>query len=288
MYRYVDVHSHVALDMFGTDSDEVICSMCEQGIATIVVGVDRLTSEQALACAQRHENVFATIGVHPSEAFAGRNVSGGDISPSGQASEGDGKREVFDENIYGALVKNPKVVAIGECGLDYYRLSGEETPRRKDEQHRLFEQQIRFAVKHDKPLMLHGRPSKGSMDAYEDMLSLLARYKEMYGEKLRGNAHFFVGTPDIAQRFFALNFTVSFSGVITFASEYDATVRAAPQGMIHAETDSPYAAPHPHRGKRNDPRFLPTIVGRLAELRGEDEEVLRTALRENAARVFGV
>ena len=261
MYRYIDVHSHVGMDLFGDDSGEVLLAMEESGIATIVVGVDSVTSEQAVALAQKHNNVFATVGCHPE----------------------DGKAENFDEEYYTRLVKNSKVVAVGECGLDYYRLIAEEADTRKEQQKQLFAKQIEFALAHDKPLMLHGRPSKGTMDAYEDMLTLLRSY-----EGLRGNVHFFVGTPAIAEQFFALNFTVSFTGVGTFSGDYDAVVRAAPQGMIHAETDSPYATPMPHRGKRNDPRFLPLIVARLAEIRGEPQEELRQALLSNAKRVFGL
>ena len=261
MYRYIDVHSHVGIDLFGADSDEVLAAMEKEGVATIVVGVDRATSEQAAALAGKHNNVFATVGCHPE----------------------DGKAENFDEEYYARLVKHPKVVAVGECGLDYYRLTVEEADARKEQQKKLFVSQIEFALEHDKPLMLHGRPSKGTMDAYEDMLTLLRSY-----EGLRGNVHFFVGTPEIAEQFFALNFSVSFTGVVTFSHDYDEVVRRAPQDMIHAETDSPYATPIPHRGKRNDPRYLPLIAHRLAEIRGEPEEELRQALLQNAKRVFGL
>lgn len=265
MYRYIDVHSHVALDLFGADSNEVLLSMQEQGIATIVVGVDQASSESAVSCARAYDNVFATIGVHPE----------------------DGKEEGFDASFYGRLVTNPKVVAVGECGLDYYRLSSEESGARKESQKNLFVQQIEFALAHNKPLMIHGRPSKGSMDAYEDILSILDVYVLSHGSLLRGNVHFFVGTSEIAEQFFTRNFTVSFTGVVTFARDYDGVVTSAPQGMIQAETDSPYATPVPHRGKRNDPRYLPLIVAKLAELRGESEENLRIALLANAERVFG-
>ena len=265
MYRYIDVHSHVALDMFGSDSNEVLLSMREQGIATIVVGVDQASSEAAVSCAEANDNVFATIGVHPE----------------------DGRDEGFDRGFYERLVVKPKVVAVGECGLDYYRLSPEESEFRKQSQKDLFVQQIEFARAHDKPLMIHGRPSKGSMDAYEDILAILDAYRVSGGPALRGNVHFFVGTSEIAEQFFARQFTVSFTGVVTFTRDYDDVVMSAPQDMIHAETDSPYATPVPHRGKRNDPRQLPLIVARLAELRGESEEDLRIALLKNAERVFG-
>lgn len=265
-YRYIDVHSHVALDHFGSDQDEVIRSMREQGIATITVGVDLATSTQAALCAEAHENVFATVGLHPDE----------------------GRQEVFDAGRFDALAAHPKVVAVGECGIDFYGTPAQEHAREAQRQREQFREQIAFAVKHGKPLMLHGRPSKGTMDAYADMLEVLTEAKARSGDALRGNVHFFVGTPEVAERFFELGFSVSFSGVVTFSHDYDEAVKAAPPTLLHAETDSPFAAPAPHRGTRNDPRLLPLIAARLAKLRGVGEEELRVQLLSNAKRLFGL
>lgn len=276
MNRYIDIHSHVALDMFGSNSDEVFKAMREEGIATIVVGVNLETSKQAIACAEAHENVFATVGVHPNE------TSGGDFVPRSS----DNRSDSFELKVFRDLIKHPKVVAVGECGLDYYRLTTDEPEDvQKERQKNLFLNQIAISGVQNKPLMIHGRPSIGSMDAYDDILEILDTNS---AQTLQGNIHFFVGTSAIAQKFFDRNFTVSFPGVITFSSDYDDVVKSAPRHMIHAETDSPYATPVPYRGKRNDPRYLPLIVSRMAQLRGEDEEELRIALLENARRVFGV
>jgi TatD DNase family protein len=144
-----------------------------------------------------------------------------------------------------------------------------------------------LAVQVNKPLMLHGRPSTKTMDAYEDMLYILERAKNIYGDKLRGNAHFFVGNIDIAKRFLAIGFTMSFSGVITFTHDYDEVLRFLPLDMIHAETDSPYATPAPNRGKRNSPLYVKYIYEKIAEIKGLEKETVRLQLLENAKRVFG-
>ena len=156
-----------------------------------------------------------------------------------------------------------------------------------DRQQRLFVEQIELAVECDKPLMLHGRPDEG-MDAYEDMLHILGNAKKKYDEKLRGNAHFFVGTPEIAKQFNDLGFTVSFSGVITFAKMYEEVVRSIPLDMMHAETDSPYATPAPHRGKRNTPIYVEHIYQKIADLKVLEKEEVRVQLVKNAKRIFGL
>jgi len=140
--------------------------------------------------------------------------------------------------------------------------------------------QINFALKHDKPIMIHAR------DAYEEILQIL----ESLGgptAKLRGNVHFFAGDWEIAQRFFAIDFTISFTGVITFTSDYDEVIKKAPLEKILSETDAPYVAPTPYRGKRNEPSYVQEVVKRIAEIRGEDFEEVRTALVNNALRMIG-
>ncbi len=228
--------------------------------------------------ADAHTNIFATIGLHP----------------------GDNPLEVYDEEAYEKLARHEKVVAVGECGLDYYYIEtffAKEREQKgitwneneeKERQKKVFQKQIDLAINVGKPLMLHGRPTKGSMDAYEDMLDMLEKSKKIHGDKLKGNAHFFAGDIDIAKRFIDIDFTVSFPGVITFSHDYDDVVRYVPLHMIHAETDSPYATPAPYRGKRNTPLLVQEIVAKIAILRQEPFEEVRLKLLENAKRVFGV
>ena len=257
--RYIDVHSHVSFSEFDRDREEVLARMREASVAAITVGVDLESSRKAVALAEREENVWATIGLHPA----------------------DNRAEEFDPAVYAPLVAHPKVVAVGECGLDYYRIRGD---RAEDlaRQTRNFEAQIAFAAEYDKPLMLHCR------DAHADVIAILARAREQFGERVRGNVHFFTGDPATARAYVGLGFTVSFTGVLTFAREYDATVRAVPLDSILSETDCPFAAPVPHRGKRNEPIHVREVVSAIARIRGEDEGEVARALRVNAVRLFKI
>jgi TatD DNase family protein len=266
MTNYIDVHSHIHDKAFDEDRDAVISEMKEKGFGTITVGTDLAESTKAREASERHDNVWFTVGVHPV----------------------DNRHEIFDKKTYREMLMHPKCVALGECGLDYFHIKDIDNKTADIErQKKLFQEQIELAVECDKPLMLHGRPGEG-MDAYEDMLEILSTAKEKYGDKLRGNAHFFVGTPEIAQEFNGLNFTVSFSGVITFASMYEEVIRKVPFEMMHAETDSPYATPIPHRGKRNMPVYVEHIYEKIAEIKGLEKEEVRVQLIENAKRVFGL
>ncbi|MEN9390616.1 MAG: hypothetical protein RLZZ283_716 [Candidatus Parcubacteria bacterium] len=255
--RYFDAHSHVSFKDYDDDREAVIGRMEAGGVGTITVGVDYETSAQAVAFAEKYDNFYATIGLHPTDTVT----------------------ESFDASQYAALASHPKVVGVGECGLDYFRLEGDfETEKKR--QVADFEKQIAFALEHDLPLMLHCRPKKGSMDAYEDVLALLA------GRNARGNVHFFVGNVDIARKFYDLGFTTSFTGVLTFTHDYDEVVRFAPLDMLLTETDSPYVAPVPHRGTRNEPSYVGHVVAAIAQIRVADEEQIRAQILENAKRVF--
>ena len=260
---YIDVHSHVSFKEYEHDRGEVLDRMRYANIHTITVGVDLASSKKAVGTANAYKEMYASVGLHPA----------------------DNKKETFDPEQYKELASNIDVVAIGECGLDYYRIDKDDE-REKERQKKEFLSQVAFAVSVGLPLMLHCRPRKGTMDAYLDMLDMLEDAKKKYGDKLLGDVHFFVGNADIAERFVTLDFTLSFTGVITFSKEYDEVVKRTPLHMIQAETDSPYATPVPLRGERNEPIQVAKIVKRIAELRGEDPEKVRKALVENAYRVF--
>lgn len=264
-YAFFDIHSHLHDKAFDEDREKLLGEMKSYGVGTITVGTDVVESNKAIALAETYEHVYATIGLHPN----------------------DNKEEVFDREVYEKLASHDKVIAIGECGLDYFRLDS-DSDKEKERQKEIFAQQIEIAVNVNKPLMLHGRPAKGSMDAYEDMLTLLEEAKKLHGNKVRGNAHFFAGNIDIAQRFINIGFTMSFSGVITFTKDYDDVVRFIPLTLLHAETDSPYATPIPYRGRRNTPMYVQEVVAKIAVLREQPMEEVRVQLLENAKRVFGI
>jgi len=136
--------------------------------------------------------------------------------------------------------------------------------------------------------MLHIRPSKKSQDAYLDAIGILESYKKEAGEKLRGNVHFFAGNTGVAEKFLDLGFTMSFTGVITFTHDYDEVIRYIPQNSIMSETDAPFVAPMPHRGRRNEPVYVEEIVKAISRIRAEDFDTVRETLKNNAIRVFNL
>ncbi len=262
--KYVDAHCHIQFDHYKEDDAALIAQMKERGVAGIVVGVDLASSKKAVALAENHEHLFASIGLHPNRE----------------------KEEWYEVEHYRELAKNPKVVAIGECGLDYFRPTVLDEEIKKGQRHILHDQ-IKLAAECDKPLVIHARPSKGTMDAYHDLIAILEKKKKDY-PNLRGDIHFFVGGSEEARAFVALGFTVSFTAVITFARDYDEVIRSIPITSILSETDAPYVAPASRRGTRNDPLAVEEVVAKIAEIRGEEGEAVRKALVANAERLFAL
>lgn len=257
--RFFDIHSHLNDARFDADREEAIQRSLDASVWTISVGTDRASSKKVVDLAQTHEGMFASVGIHPT----------------------DKTDEQFDESYFHDLTRSPKTVAIGECGLDYFR-APDASDSEKKRQAALFEKQLELSVRVGKPLMIHCR------EAHHDMIGLLASKKKEHGEKLWGDIHFFTAGADIAKQYLELGFCISFPGVITFAREYDDAVRYAPLSMIMAETDTPYAAPVPHRGKRNEPLYVEEVVKMIARIRQEPLETVAPALVSNAFRVFNI
>lgn len=269
--KFVDTHSHVQFAAYDEDRDAVIKRTLEGGTWMINIGTQRDTSEDAIALAEKYpEGVYASVGLHPihtDRSYHDTKEFGGE----GKAFTSRG--ETFDFAWYEKLARHPKVVAIGECGLDYYRLSEESAAKQKE----VFIEQIELANTVEKPLMLHIR------NAYRDAYEILKSRA-----KVRGNVHFFAGTWEEAKLFLDLGFTISFTGVITFADQYDEVVRNTPLSMILSETDAPYITPIPYRGKRNEPGHVAEVVRRIATLKNLPFEDAGRTLVENARRVFSL
>ncbi len=263
MFEYFDAHSHVQMSEFDADREELLTAMTTDSIGTIAVGVDIASSKKAIALAKTHKNVFSAIGRHPSDT-----------------------NEAFSATALEEIAREARVVAIGECGLDYFREDDIASARAK--QVPIFEAQIALSAKTKKPLMIHARPSNRTIDAYREIIDILKNAKREYGDALTGNMHFFAGGIDEARDFFDMDFTVSYTAVITFTHDYDEVVRFAPIDRLLSETDSPYVAPAPNRGKRNDPRAVKAVVATLASIRGEKEDFVRDATVKNAIRVFHI
>jgi TatD DNase family protein len=263
----------VQLSPFDSDRSDVLARMDEAEVGGLIVGVDFASSQAAVELVRteaekalkenKTQSKWAAVGLHPNDTNEPFNAEG------------------FDE-----LVRLPEVVAIGECGLDYYRPDEPESVKKIQKE--IFEQQIELAVKYSKPLMIHSRPSKGTQDAYHDTLDMLISKKQEYGDRLKGDMHFFVGGTEEAKRFMELDFTMSYTAVLTFTHDYDDVVRYIPLTQLLSETDAPFVAPASQRGKRNEPTTVIEVVKSIARIRGEDEEAVRQAILANSERVFNI
>src|SRR3989344_3227583 len=268
--KYFDAHTHVNFVAYKEDREEVILRARDAGVGMNVVGTQKDTSADAVALAEKYDNVYATIGLHPVHTTKSYH----DVKELGEGGkEFTSRGEVFDVAVYEALGRSPREIAVGECGLDYYR-SEEST---KEIQKKAFIEHIKLANKLGKPVMLHIR------NACDDALEILTAHA-----KVKGNTHFFAGDWNTAKKFLDLGFSLSFTGVLTFTHDYDEVVKNAPLDMLLSETDAPYVTPAPHRGKRNEPAYVAEVVRAIARIRGEDEEKVAVQLIENARRVFGV
>lgn len=261
--RYIDAHCHLQFDPYHDDRLDLVERMRDEGVQGIVVGCNRETSERAIELAEKHEHLYASVGLHPNR-----------------------EAEAFDPETYRTLASHPRVVAIGECGLDYYRPTVVDEAI-KAEQKQIFKAQIELAAELDKPLIIHSRPAKGTMDAYADVIEILTEAKQQH-PTLRGDVHFFVGGREEAEAFIALGFTLSFTAVITFARDYDEVIKAVPLTSILSETDAPYVAPASRRGQRNDPLAVVDVVSQIASIRGEPLETVRAALVSNSQNLFHI
>ena len=267
--KYFDAHTHVNFAAFDSDREEAITRAKDTGVVMNVVGTQKDTSASAVALAEKYEHVYATIGLHPIRTAKSYHDAK-ELGEGGKAFTSRG--EEFNVAEYEQLGKNKKVIAIGECGLDYFRCD-EST---KETQKKVFIEHIELANKLGKPLMLHIR------NAYEDALEILKAHA-----KVKGDTHFFAGDWATARKFLDFGFTLSFTGVLTFTHDYDEVVKNAPLDMLMSETDAPYVSPVPHRGKRNEPAYVTEVVRSIARIRGEDFEKVTGQLYANACRVFG-
>lgn len=278
MPKYIDAHAHMNFAAYDKDRDEVITRTLESGTWMINVGTKKETSQKVVDLAEQYdEGVYGIVGLHPIHT----NKSFHDKEELGEeGSAFTSKGEDFDYDFYKTLTTHPKVVGIGECGLDYFRNGDEEDF--VERQKKAFESQVELAIETDLPLMIHCR------EAYDDVLDILEIYKKEAGGKLRGDFHFFAGDTSIAKRILDLDFTLSFTGVITFAKEYEELVKFTPIDRILSETDCPYVTPVPHRGERNEPAYVSEVVKKIAEIKAMDVEKTGEQLVKNCRNMFSL
>ncbi len=255
---YIDAHCHLERETYGDELEAVIARAEAAGLSHFVaVGATRVLqgAREAVAMAQTRENVFATAGIHPHDAAA--------ATP-------EDERELED------LLSRPKVVALGEIGLDYYY---DNSPRA--EQQALFSRLLGVAKRRNLPIMLHVR------DAHEDAWKAL----DAVGLPERGGVvHCFTAGPTEAEQYLGRGMYLSIPGVVTFknAEPLRQAVRQMPLDRLLLETDSPYLAPVPHRGKRNEPSYLVATAEAVAKERGMSGAELGEIARQNTMRVFGL
>lgn len=273
--RLIDIHTHVNFSAFKEDGRDVITRTLDAGVWMILVGSQIDTSRRAVAYAETYDKgVYAAAGLHPIHLFEDHI----DVSETSAGVPGFTTRpEIFDYDTYKELALHPKTVVIGECGLDYFR--GRDDEESKRAQAETFRKQVVLAREVGKPLMIHCR------NAYEDLLTIL---REEHADEIGGDVHFFAGSWDIARQFLDLGFYLSFTGVVTFARDYDEVIRNAPLERIMVETDAPYVTPVPHRGKRNEPLYVEYIAKQIAQIKQMPEEDVFRQLVENTRTVFRV
>lgn len=271
----IDTHAHLNLPAFDDDWKETAKRALDAGIWIINVGDNLETSKKAVAIAEEFpEGVYAAVGLHPSEVF----------------------EERFDIDEYKKLAAHPKVVALGEVGLDYYRLPETIRPEGgggavggrqikspeeiKNLQKEVLLEFLKLGEEERLPIIIHCR------DAHEDMINLLENFNRAPGPDARGVMHCFSGSFDEAKRYLNLGFLISFTGIITFSKFDQEILKKIPENKIMVETDCPYLTPEPHRGKRNEPLFVEFVAKELARARGDAYESVVEKTTENAKRLF--
>ena len=253
---FIDTHVHLNADQYDEDVTEVIERAKDSKVEKmVVIGFDRKTIKRALELAERYEFIYAAVGWHPVDAI--------------DCTEED--LQWIEE-----LAAHPKVVGIGETGLDYH---WDKSP--KDVQQKVFRQQIQLAKKVRLPIIIHNR------EATEDILRIL---KEEKADEVGGVMHCFSGSVETAQESIKMNFMISLGGPVTFknAKKPKEVAEAVSLDHLMIETDAPYLAPHPYRGKRNEPSYVPLVAEEIARLKGISVEEVAQATTRNAEEFFNL
>lgn len=269
----IDTHCHLDFKEFDRDREETIKRFFDAGGKKLInVGCDLASSGRSVELAEKHDNIFASIGVHPHDA------------------------EAFDENVLKKmeeLIVKEKVVAVGEIGLDFF--SPPVGGLSRDVQIEAFRAQLELALKHKKSVIVHCR------EAYVDLLEILKSHKIV---AWRGVTHCFLGSWPIAEELLKMGFYLGFTGAITYPKkrllkdplglnfnvepEIFKVIKNTPLDKILIETDCPYLAPAPRRGERNEPSFVRHVAEKIAELKGVSFKEVEKATSENARKLFGM
>lgn len=275
----IDTHAHVNFKPFRDDADEVIKRALSSSTWVIMVGSEYKTSKRALEYANKYEKgAYAAVGLHPirQQALAAQDEEY-DFNTTG---------EEFNYDMYEKLAQFEKTVAIGEIGLDYYHLPLDQNINTvKQSQKKVFISQLDLAKNMNLPVIIHCR------QAHDDMLEIIKQYRkenkhEMPIDRPWGVMHCFSGDEDLAWQYFNLGLLISFTGLITFSSQWDDLIRKVPLDKIMVETDAPYMTPEPYRGKRNEPILVEYVAKRIAEIKNIAFERVAEETTRNAKQLF--
>jgi TatD DNase family protein len=251
-----DTHAHLNAEQYNEDLDEVIARAQKEGVThMVVVGFDQPTIEKAMELAEGYDFIYACVGWHPVDAI-----------------------DMTDEDLrwIEELSAHPKVVALGEMGLDYH---WDKSP--KEIQKEVFRKQIRLAKKVNLPIVIHNR------EATADIMEIL---REEHAEEVGGIMHCFSGSPEVAKECVKMNFYISLGGPVTFKNAKKPKEVAAeiPLEKLLIETDCPYLAPHPYRGQRNEPGYVKLVAEQIAEIKGIPFDEVAEVTSQNAKKVFDI
>jgi len=248
--------------------------MKEKNIWGVNIGTNFDFSVKAIELAKKYDFLFATIGLHPIHLF-----------DSNDKSEGKTQPEIFSEEKFAQLINEKKVVGVGECGLDYFHNNQEWE---KEKQKETFKKEIEFAKEFNKPLVLHLR-AQNDFDVYRETLDILDFYGFNEKSKRSGIVHFFsANSLEIAENFIKRGFFIAFPGIITFSNVYDKLLFELPLQKLLVETDCPYVAPAPMRGKRNEPSFIEYTAQKIAQVKNVSLEEIAKMTVDNTLEIFNI
>ena len=269
----IDTHSHLSFKAYDADREEVIKRAREEGVVCIDVGTKYETSKLVIELAEKNENIYAAIGMHPIHIKTDLMKLRMDEEEGAFAPLG----EEYDKEKYKELAKSKKVVAIGEIGLDYYYKPKTNTrlEQFKELQKKVFIEQLDLASELNLPVVIHVRMAHG------DVLNILAERKN------RGVIHCFTGNWEEAQKYMELGFYIGFNGIID-KLDLDEVIKKTPLGKILVETDCPYLTPKIEGDKRNEPIFVKHIAQKIADLRGITFGEVASTTTANARKLFSI
>lgn len=277
---FIDTHCHIQFQAYKDDREEVVRRVREKGLILNLVGTQKDTSRAAVELAERNDNLYASIGTHPIHLHS--------THVDEEETSFNSREESFDDQFYDDLAKSPKVIGVGETGLDLFHIPhdipADEVLAKQSE---IFLAHMRFAIAHELPLVVHCR------DAHDHMIELLVSKGSQ--RKAKGTIHCFTSDWTHAERYLDMGFYLGFTGVITFPPKKSEpeqqhalldVIKRMPLDRVLVETDSPYLAPIPYRGKRAEPWMVEEVIKKIAEIKEVSFAVAEKQIEKNTRTLF--